>query len=129
MKLSIPGESTSERAEQKCISKRHKKALARAALEVLGCMVSTRSGMAMPGRVDENVDAVEADEGAVDGVPHVGAAGNVGSEWESLTTGGGDLVGESFKQGFAPRHQGDLCAHLREGQREVAADTAGGASN
>jgi hypothetical protein len=51
---------------------------------------------------------------------------NVGGEWERLTAGSGDLVGESCKRGFASRHQGDLSTHLQEGQREVAADAAGG---
>jgi len=45
-------------------------------------------------RLDEDIDVVEAGEGEVNGLAHVGAAGNVGGEWERLTAGGpGDQDG------------------------------------
>jgi len=82
-------------------------------------MVSTRPGMAMPAEFMRTSMRLKLAR-----VRSTAAAGNVDGEWERLTAGGGDLVGESFKQGFAPRHKGDLCTRLREGQREVVADAA-----
>ena len=77
------------------------------------------------GRVNQDVDAAEVGEGAIDGVAHVGAAGDVGGEDEDVAAGVGDIAGEGVEDGLRGGRGGRPSRPSWRRWGEIAADAAG----